>query len=108
MDRLQSVLENTGIPAQRGVFTGEDKPKAYYTYLRITLNTAASADDEEVLGRELYRVTLFQKGDFEEQLQRAIEALKAAGAYINDVGAESYETETGYWLVPITIEFVKE
>ena len=105
MGSLKKVLESTGIPAQRGVYTGKQKPKAYYTFLLITRDTAASA---EAVGRELWRVTLFYKGDFEEQLKAAVEALKAAGAYINGVGAESYETDTGYWLVPIDIEFLKE
>ena len=36
------------------------------------------------------------------------EVLKAAGVYINSIDAESYETETGYWLVPITVEILKE
>lgn len=58
--------------------------------------------------RDIVGGILGEKGDFEEQLKAAVEALKAAGAYINGVGAESYETDTGYWLVPIDIEFLKE
>ena len=58
--------------------------------------------------REMYRVTLFHKGDFEAQLDKTKEVLKAAGVYINSIDAESYETETGYWLVPITVEILKE
>lgn len=54
------------------------------------------------------RVTLFHKGDFEAQLDKTKEVLKAAGVYINSIDAESYETETGYWLVPITVEILKE
>lgn len=53
-------------------------------------------------------VTLFHKGDFEAQLDKTKEVLKAAGVYINSIDAESYETETGYWLVPITVEILKE
>jgi len=56
----------------------------------------------------MYRVTLFHKGDFEAQLDKTKEILKAAGVYINSIDAESYEVETGYWLVPITIEILKE
>lgn len=47
MGSLKKVLESTGIPAQRGVYTGKQKPKAYYTFLLITRDTAASADDKE-------------------------------------------------------------
>ena len=108
MGSLKEVLESAGLPAQRGVYTGKKKPVAYYTFLRLLKNGLVSVDDEEKTGKELYRVTLFHKGDFEAQLDRTINVLKAAGYYINSVGSESFETETGYWLVPITIEILKE
>ena len=108
MDSLKKVLESAGLPAQRGVYNGRDKPKAYYTFLRLLGTSGIDADDTESEHKELYRVTLFYKGDFEEQLSKTLEVLRAAGAYINSVDAESYETETGYWLVPITIEILKE
>lgn len=108
MDSLKKALESAGLPAQRGVYTGKKKPAAYYTFLRILKSTAASADDETLAEKELYRVTLFYKGDFEMQLAKTLEVLEAAGAYINSVDAEYYETDTGYWVVPITIEILKE
>lgn len=108
MDSLKEVLESAGLPAERGVYTGKKKPAAYYTFLRLLKGAAVNADDKESGGRELYRVTLFHKGDFEAQLEKTLEVLTAAGAYINSVDTESYETETGYWLVPITIEILKE
>lgn len=108
MDSLKKILESTGIPAERGVYTGEEKPETYYTFLRITRNTPIAADDKAAEVRELWRVTLFHKGDFEEQLNKATEALEAAGAYVQPLGAESYEKDTGYWMVPIDIEILKE
>ena len=105
---LKDVLESAGLPAQRGVFTGKKKPEAYYTFQRLMQSAALNTDDEESEERELYRVTLISKVDFEAQLEKTKEALKAAGFYINSVDMESYETETGYWLVPITIEYLKE
>lgn len=101
---IQEILESAGLPAQRGVYTGRDKPDAYYTFLRLLGTPAVNADDEEKERREMYRVTLFHKGDFEAQLDKTKEVLKD----INSIDAESYETETGYWLVPITVEILKE
>ena len=92
---IQEILESAGLPAQRGVYTGRDKPDAYYTFLRLLGTPAVNADDEEKERREMYRVTLFHKGDFEAQLDKTKEVLKAAGVYINSIDAESYETETG-------------
>lgn len=108
MDSLKELMESAGLPAQRGVYTGKSKPAAYYTFLRLLKTPAVNADDTPAEDRELYRVTLFYKGDFEAQLEKTLETLRAAGAYINSVDAEYYETETGYWVVPITIEFLKE
>ena len=108
MGTIKEVLESAGLPVERGVFTGKKKPTAYYTFLRLLKGAAASADDKEVAGRELYRVTLFHKGDFEAQLNKTLEVLTAAGAYINSVDAETKESDTGYWVVPITIELLKE
>ena len=108
MDSLKNVLESTGLPAQRGAYTGEEKPRAYITFLRLLGGAAVCADDKESSGRELYRVTLICKGNYEEYLAAILKALRAAGYYINSVDAESYEVDTGYWIVPITIEFLKE
>lgn len=108
MDSLKGVLESAGLPAQRGVYTGKKKPAAYYTFLRLLKRAAVRADDAERSSRELYRVTFFYKGDYEGQLKKTLEVLTAAGYYINSVDAENYETETGYWVIPITIEQLKE
>ena len=108
MDSLQNVLESAGLPAQRGVYTEKKKPAAYYTFLRIMKNAAVNADDKRQGSREMYRVTLFSKVDFEEQLEKTLETLEVAGYYINSVDTEEFETETGYWYVPITIEILKE
>lgn len=108
MRRIKEILESAGLSAQRGVYTGKPKPKAYYTFLRLLSTAAVNADDAESESREMYRVTLFHKGDFEDQLNKTLEVLREAGIYINSVDAESYETETGYWLVPVTIEILKE
>ena len=108
MSSIKEILESTGLPAQRGVYTGRCKPKAYYTFLRLNGGAAVNADDTESESREMYRVTLFYKGDFEAQLNKTLEVLREADVYINSVDTENYETETGYWLVPITIEILKE
>lgn len=108
MKNLKEVLESTGLSAQRGVYNGRDKPKAYYTFLRILKEPLINTDDEMRVGKEMYRVTLFYRGDFEDQLKKTLKVLKDAGAYINSVDSESYEVDTGYWIVPITIEVIEE
>lgn len=108
INSIKEIIESAGISAERGVFTGKEKPEAYCTFLRLLSNAAVCADDEEIERKELYKVTLFQKGNFEETLERLLKTLKENEAYINSVDAEYYETETGYWIVPITLEILKE
>ena len=105
---IQEILEAQGCQP-REAFTLDGISQTHdYTFLRLLGTPAVNADDEEKERREMYRVTLFHKGDFEAQLDKTKEVLKAAGVYINSIDAESYETETGYWLVPITVEILKE
>ena len=108
--RTERSIEHGETKVQASALRGQadHKPDAYYTFLRLLGTPAVNADDEEKERREMYRVTLFHKGDFEAQLDKTKEVLKAAGVYINSIDAESYETETGYWLVPITVEILKE
>lgn len=110
MNRIQEILESAGLPVQRGVYTDrrEQKPKAYYTFIRLLGMAAINADDTESERKEMYRVTLFHKGDFEQQLEKTLEVLREADFYINSVDQENYETETGYWIIPITVEILKE
>lgn len=108
MTRLKEILESAGLPAQRGAYTGKDKPDAYYTFLRLLGTSAVNADDSSLVGKEMYRVTLFHRGDFEAQLERTLKVMREAGIYINSVDEENYEADTGYWLVPITIEILRE
>ena len=96
------------LPTERGVYTGKDKPNQYCTFTRIMGGAAIRADDVQQVGKETYRVTLYSKSDFEEILQKIIDTLEAAGYYINSQDGENYETDTGYWQVPITIQFIKE
>lgn len=92
------------LPTERLFYTGNNKPRAYCTYQLITQAAAVSADDNEKLTQSMYRVTLFSKSDYTEVLNKIITALKANGYYINSIDGEDYETDTGYYKVPITIQ----
>lgn len=104
---LKQVIESAGVPAERGVYTGKKKPAAYCTFIRLLKDAALRADDRESCGREMYRVTLFHKGNFEALLETLTGKLEEAGGYVS-VDTEHYEAETGYWIVPVTVEMLKE
>lgn len=102
-----SEILNDILPAERGIYKSKDKPIQYITFLRISKNSALQADDETDMWKEVYRVNLFSKVDFEERLEELTKKLKKAGYYMS-VDTEDYEVKTGYWKVPITVEYLKE
>lgn len=109
MADLKAIIQSCGIPAERLVYTGRDKPKAYATFQTVTASGLQAADDTTAEKKITSRVTLFTKGDYTQLHRTLIEKLEAAGYYINEeLGAENYEPETGYYVVPITVQELKE
>lgn len=106
MAGLKEVLTAV-VPTERGIFTGKNKPKEYCTFQTV-LRRNRHADDERKEGVITYRVTLYSKGNFEATLQKILDALEAAGYYISETGGENYEPDTGYWVVPVNIQYLKE
>lgn len=105
MASLQEILAAIA-PTERLVYTGNNKPRTYCTFQRVLEQAAQSADDEQLLTAGTYRVTLFSKSDYEATLKKITTALKANGYYINSIDGEDYETDTGYYKVPITIQLL--
>lgn len=108
MKTIHEVLKAVGVPIQRGIYTARDRPKRYITYARIQTREIAKADDGKGESVERWRVNVVCKGDFEELLEETKKILRQAEYCINDVGAEIYDEETGYWMIPINTEILKE
>lgn len=111
MSSIKEILEKCGFPAARLVWKvkkGEKKPETYYTFQRITRIPAINADDEVKEEAETYLVRIVTKCDFEALVDRTVNDLRAAGYSVTSVDQEAYEEATGYWIVPITVQKVKE
>lgn len=111
MAKIKEVLEQSGYPAARLVWKvkkGQEKPGTYYTFQRITRQPAVIADDETKEETETYYVRIITKSDFEDLVDTTVANLRAAGYGVTSVDQESYEEATGYWIVPMTIQKIKE
>ena len=111
MARIKEVLEQSGYPAVRLVWEvkkGQEKPGTYYTFQRVTRQPAVIADDETKEETETYYVRIITKCDFEALIDTTVENLRTAGYGVTSVDQESYEEATGYWIVPITTQKIKE
>lgn len=111
MAKIKEVLEQSGYKAARLVWNvkkGQEKPGTYYTFQRITRQPAVIADDETKEETETYLVRIITKSDFEALVDTTVKNLRAAGYGVTSVDQEVYEEATGYWIVPITTQIVKE
>ena len=111
MAKIKEILEKSGHPATRLVWEvgkGQKKPGTYYTFQRVTRIPATSADDEVKEEIETYLVRIVTKCDFEALVEKTVKNLREAGYGVTSVDQEVYEEETGYWIVPITTQIVKE
>jgi hypothetical protein len=111
MAKIKEVLEQNGHPAARLVWKvkkGQEKPGTYYTFQRITRQPAVIAEDEVKEETETYLVRIITKSDFEALIDTTVKSLRAAGYGVTSVDQETYEEATGYWIVSITTQIVKE
>lgn len=108
MKTIHEVLKAIGVPVQRGIYTARDRPKSYITYARIQTREIAKADDGKGESVEQWRVNVVCRGDFEDLLEETKKTLRRAEYCISDVGAEIYDEDTGYWMIPINAEILKE
>ena len=111
MASIKEILQQSGHPAARLVWKvnkGQEKPGTYYTFQRVTRQPAITADDEVKEETETYLVRIITKSDFEKLVDTTVANLRAAGYGVTSVDQESYEEATGYWIVPITAQKVKE
>ena len=111
MASIKEVLQKSGYPAARLVWIvkkGQEKPKTYYTFQRVTRLPAVIADDEVKEEAETYLVRIITKSDFEALVDTTVANLREAGYGVVSVDQEAYEEATGYWIVPITVQKVKE
>lgn len=105
---LQDIITSAGFSAQRLVYTG-NKPKTYVTWQQVIAQPIIHADDGSSIDAMTYRVTLFTKlADYSSTADKLVNALKDAGYYICSRDAENYESDTGYYMMPITIQELKE
>lgn len=103
---LKSTLNSLCGNVERLYFGG--KTKTYMTYQLVLARDAAFADDETQGTEYVYRVDIYSKTDYITLLRDTKEAMKAAGFYGIVVDPEVYESDTGYYHIPIEAKFFEK
>lgn len=102
---LHSTLKGLGVPVERLKYGG--KAASYITYQLVVGRDTFFSDDEEGAQEYTYQVHIFSKKDYFALIQSAKKALKAAGFYGIEIGAEVYEQDTGFYHVPVEIKYME-
>ena len=105
-EKLNSTLKSLGHPVSRLYYTG--KAVTFFVFQRILSKPEGYADDDNTLTVHTYRVDLYIKSDFITLLNQSVSKLKKAGFSVESIDAEIYESDTGYYHVPLTINFLEE
>lgn len=103
---LDAALKSLRFPVARLYYRG--KASTYFTYQLILGAPTGYADDDNTATESTWRVDLYSQKNYAALLKKAIQTLKDAGFYGITVEAELYETETGYYHVPIEIKYLTE
>lgn len=110
IDEVDALLKTT-LAAQcpkvaRLVFSG--KAGTYITY-QLVLSQDRDAADDDMQGTEYtYRVDIYSKRDYMALLRRTKRALLAAGFYGIVIDPEVYESDTGFYHVPIETKYYEK
>ena len=104
-EKLNSALKGLGHPVSRLYYTG--KAATFFVFQRILSKPDGYADDDNTVTAHTYRVDLYSKSDFIALLNQTVSALKNTGFTVDSIDAEIYESDTGYYHVPLTINFLE-
>lgn len=85
------------------VCTDKSNPAAYITYYTVLEKDSVYADDDAIEADTTASVDVFCKGNYKSLLTDVKARLKTAGFTIQSTGPEQYESNTGYYHVPIDI-----
>jgi hypothetical protein len=105
-EAIKAALGGLGLPVERLIYKG--KAQTFITYQFVMLSDVAFCDDENEAVESIYRVDIFSRSDYTALLQTTKQALKLAGFYGIEVEAELYESDSGFFHVPITVRYLEE
>ena len=102
---LHSTLKGLGVPVERLKYGG--RAASYITYQLAAEHDVFFSDDEEGATEYTYQVHIFSRKDYFPLVKALKKALKAAGFYGGQIGAEGFQRDTGYYHIPAEIKFME-
>ncbi len=102
---VKTTLELSGKPVERINYPGE--AETYVTFQRIFRSGSEYADDEKTARKYTFGADVYSKKNTDALVDTIEAALEAAGFNGVTVESEIYESETGYYHVPLTFYYTE-
>ena len=107
VDKLvKETLESLGVPVSRLLCKGN--ANTFITF-QLVLGARTKFYDDECEGKEyVYRADIYSRSDYTQLLAKAETALETLECYEIKIDPEYFESDTGYYHVPITFKIFIE
>lgn len=102
---LKQTLEALGVPVARLKYDG--KAKTFITYQLVVGRDIHFTDDDNEAEEFTYRVDIYSKTDYISLMRRVKTELKSAGFFGIVFDPEVFESETGYFHIPVEIKYME-
>ncbi len=99
-ETIKAALE--GLAPRVGRHPLPDRPDTYIAWMEV-LARPISASNAWIRVEHLMQVDLYSQSPLDELLARTLHSLRRAGCRIDDWGPETYELDTGYRHIAITV-----
>lgn len=104
-ETLRAAL--SGLAPKVGRYPLDERPDTYIAWMEV-LSRPVSASNRWVRVEHLMQVDLYSKGPLDELLILTLRRLRTAGCRISDWGPETYETDTRYRHIAITLRLTTD
>ena len=102
---LKRTLEGLGVPCERLKFSGTADT---FIVFQLVLGQEIDFSDDGTNAMEyIYQIHLYSKGDYIPLLQKAKKALKEAGFFNVTINPEIFESETGFYHIPLEVNYLE-
>lgn len=102
---LKTALESLGVPVARLLYTG--KAETFIVFQLAIGTETGYADDDTDKTEYIYQVHIYSKGDYIPLLHKVKRTLKEAGFFNVVFNPEIYESETGYYHIPLEVNYLE-
>jgi hypothetical protein len=102
---LKQTLEALGVPVVRLKYDGQ--AKTFITYQLVVGRATHFTDAESAAEEFTYRVDIYSKSDYIALMRRVKTALKSVGFFGIVFDPEVFESDTGYFHVPVEIKYME-